>query len=182
MRQLQIEVLSVSAPEFVKTVKGGYNVIEVAYKADGKVTGKKLLDFANKDSYNLMAKAKAGEVYDITTEKNEKGYLDWVGVVPAVALPEVPGGGETAVRTEVSPTKKYGGRVIGNTYETPEERLVKQAAIIRQATLNAAVEFGAGDEEAVLKTARRFETYVYTDLQARAESLRTVVEQLKFTS
>lgn len=190
MKQFQIEVLSVTPPVFTKTARGGYNTLEVAYKFDGKTTGKKLLDFVTKASYDVLVNAKQGEVYFIEAEKNEKGYIDWLTATPvdptnATSTSE----GAVAESAPAAPAKPPGvppsrGRVVGNTYETPEERLVKQAAIIRQATLNMALHLlgdaGPTTTLAQLTTAaRQFEDHVYTDLQARAESLRAVVDGLK---
>ena len=188
MKQFQIEVVGVTPPVFTKTARGGYNTLEVAYKQDGKVTGKKLLDFVTKESYNALVNAKAGEVYFIEAEKNEKGYIDWLTASPVDVTNAAPEGAvaESApaapAKSSTVPTTR--GRVVGNTYETPEERFTNRAAIIRQSTVNMALVFLTHDEEpmtleAVKTTARQLEDHVYTDLQARAESLRAVVDGLK---
>ena len=78
MRNFKVEIVNVTPPQFVKTAKGGYNVLEVAYKSDGKVTGKKLMDFASKAAFDLLLNAKQGEVFDVESEKNDKGYFDWI--------------------------------------------------------------------------------------------------------
>ena len=194
MKQFQIEVLSVTN-SFVKNTQGGYNTLEVAYKQDGKVTGKKILDFVTPASYKTLLNAKAGEVYFIESEKNAKGYLDWVTVTPVdvtnpaspvqgASAPDLPDTGSAPVAAVAKNAgQKYGGRVVGNTYETPEERFTNRAAIIRQSTLNMAIELLGNDPTTTLAqlatTARQFEDHVYTDLQARAESLRAVVDGLK---
>ena len=187
MKQFQIEVLSVTPPVFTKTARGGYNTLEVAYKFDGKTTGKKLLDFVTKASYDVLVNAKQGEVYFIEAEKNEKGYIDWLTASPVDVTNVI---AETAVAESApaTPAKPSAvpaarGRVVGNTYETPEERFTNRAAIIRQSTLNMAIELLSSDPTTTLAqiatTARQFEDHVYTDLQARAESLRAVVDGLK---
>ena len=191
MKQFQIEVVGVTPPVFTKTARGGYNTLEVAYKQDVKVTGKKLLDFVTKATYDVLVNAKAGEVYFIEAEKNEKGYIDWLTATPvdptttavedAVAQDDRRGAAAAPAKPSTMPTAR--GRVVGNTYETPEERFTNRAAIIRQSTLNMAVEVlgpnPSASTENILALARRFEDHVYTDLQARAESLRTVVDGLK---
>ena len=187
MKQFQIEVVSVTPPVFTKTARGGYNTLEVAYKQDGKVTGKKLLDFVTKATYDVLVNAKAGEVYFIEAEKNEKGYIDWLAASPVdvtnvVAETAVAGSAPaTLAKSSAVPTAR--GRVVGNTYETPEERFTNRAAIIRQSTLNMAIELLGSDPTTTLAqiatTARQFEDHVYTDLPARAESLRAVVDGLK---
>ena len=195
MRQFQIEIVNVTPPVFIKTVKGGYNVLEVAFKQDGRVGGKKFMDFAAPGVYNLLETAKAGDIFDVVSEKNAKGYIDWVSVNPGREV--APTAAETGQEAGKAVTEDSGapapaaartgysakGRVVGSTYETAEERATRQAAIIRQATLNAAIEYAPkATEEELVKVARRFETYVYTDLQARAESLRAIVDSLKKTS
>ena len=185
MKSFTVEIVNVTPPVFIKTVKGGYNVLEVAFKQDGRVGGKKFMDFAAPGVYNLLETAKAGDIFDVVSEKNAKGYIDWVSVNPGTAAEagqEAPESSSNVV-PKASSAPARPGRVVGNTYETAEERATKQAVIVRQATLNAAIEFvGETSIGEVLKVANKFEDYVYTDLQARAESLRVVVDGLKKTS
>ena len=191
MKQFQIEVLSVTN-SFVKNTQGGYNTLEVAYKQDGKVTGKKILDFVTPVSYKTLLNAKAGEVYFIESEKNDKGYIDWITVTPVevnsaagpvaavdAAAQEVRA---IAANTKPTPAQAGRGRVVGNTYETPEERFTNRAAIIRQSTINMALQYTSNAPVTLaqlLVVARSLEDHIYTDLQTRAESLRTVVDGLK---
>ena len=184
MKQFQIEVVGITPPVFTKTARGGYNTLEVAYKQDGKVTGKKLLDFVTKESYDVLVNAKAGEVYFIEAEKNEKGYIDWLTASPVdvtnVVAETVVAASAPAAPAKSSTVPAARGRVVGNTYETPEERFTNRAAIIRQSTLNMALQLlGNTAMPQLLAAARQFEDHVYTDLQARAESLRAVVDALK---
>ena len=61
----------------------------------------------------------------------------------------------------------------GNTYETPEERKVKQRLIVRQATLNAAIEGLRGKNgalmdnsvDAVIAVASQLENWVYREIE-----------------
>src|SRR3990167_7784422 len=143
MKQLQVEVVNVSAPVFTKTARGGYNIIEVAYKGqDGKISGKKLLDFANVAVYNQFLAVQPGDKFLVDTEKNEKGYYDWVKVGPFVE-----GASQPIAESTTGPTPSSGrGRVMGSTYETPEERATNRAAIIRQSTINMAIAYAAPGE------------------------------------
>lgn len=69
------------------------------------------------------------------------------------------------------------GKVTGSNYETPEERAKKQVIIVRQATLNTALELikankvdGVGiDPAAVMEVARELEKYVYKDFSKVAK-------------
>src|SRR3990167_11240202 len=124
MRQFQVEIVNVTPPVFIKTVKGGYNVLEVAFKQDGRVGGKKFMDFAAPGVYNLLETAKAGDIFDVVSEKNAKGYIDWVSVNPGTAAEagqEAPESSSNVV-TKASSAPARPGRVVGNTYETAEER------------------------------------------------------------
>src|SRR3990167_5979082 len=157
MRQFQVEIVNVTPPVFIKTVKGGYNVLEVAFKQDGRVGGKKFMDFAAPGVYNLLETAKAGDIFDVVSEKNAKGYIDWVSVNPGREV--APTAAETGQEAGKAVTEDSGapapaaakpgysgkGRVVGSTYETAEERATKQAVIVRQATLNAAIELHRGE-------------------------------------
>lgn len=150
---MQIEVISVNTNS-VPTAKGGYQIAEVAYKnlADGKVTGKKIMSFANKDVFKIVTSAKAGDVFDVTTEKDDKGYWQWKSLnssTGAVSGPKA--GGFTSPRS---------------TYETPEERKQRQDFIIRQSSLSSAIaalktEKNSPTFEEVAALAEKFVAFVY---------------------
>jgi hypothetical protein len=78
-----------------------------------------------------------------------------------------------AVAAEVPPAPGYKSptpvRPTGNTYETPEERKLKQRLIVRQAALNYSLLFYSKGEEVfgvdeVTGLAEQFETWVYRGL------------------
>lgn len=54
-----------------------------------------------------------------------------------------------------------GGKVIGNNYETAEERKVKQRLIVRQATINAAVALKTKGFDDTVALAEQLESWVY---------------------
>ena len=60
---MQIEVVSINT-NTVPTAKGSYQVTEVAYKdmKDGKINGKKIMSFANKEVYKVMTNLKLAHV------------------------------------------------------------------------------------------------------------------------
>lgn len=157
---MQIEVIDVSKPTFTKTDKGGYNKIEVAYKADGKVTGKQLVDFGvGKSVYDFfIANPKPGTV-EVTTEKNGK-FVNWTGVATASSRQTNPGE-ESSTPTSTGSTGGGRSRVTGSNYETPEERAirrdfekVKHRQIGRQGCINAAINTLARDGTKELDTAQ----------------------------
>ena len=159
--QFNIEVLAVTV-ETKPTAKGSYQQLDVAFKKDGKTDGKKIMSFTNKEVFNTLQNAKAGDVFTVTSQKNEKsGYWDWVGVTKGG---DAVGGNNFTVKA--TPTPK-------NTYETAEERAKKQVYIVRQSSISAAVETLKTDKKAldpkeVIEVAKLYEAYVF-DIQAEVD-------------
>jgi hypothetical protein len=146
---MQIEVLSVSVED-----KGKYKMMEVAYKSDGKVTSKKVMSFGNAaDVFKRLTSAKPGDSFDIKSQKNDKGYWDWVGISDGT-------GSMTAAKPAGNATPK-------STYETAEERANRQVLIVRQSSLSNAVEYLALNTkkvpsvQEVVEVAKFFESYVF---------------------
>ena len=166
-KNLTLEILNVGEVGYTKTARGGYSTLEVAYKNEGKVEGKKLVDFNNKDVFNFVKDLKPGDVIQITTEKKEEDkFWNWVGVTIAtggVAVPAASGAPTVATNTNV----KSVGRVTGSNYETPEERAKKQVYIVRQSSISSAIEFAKQQGnvpsiEDILEVAAEFEAFVFS--------------------
>jgi len=137
--------------------KGKWNQVEVTYKnlATDKVDSKNIVSFSNKDVYNILKDSRQGDVFEVTTEKNDKGYWEWTNIVGAVATPV----GE-------QPKKESGGTQYKSTYETPEERALKQVYIIRQSSIASAISLLKNDKKVpskdeVLALAKDFENFVF---------------------
>lgn len=122
---MRIEVLNVSVED-----KGKYKQMEVAYKGDdGKVTAKKVMSFGNAaEVFKRLTSAKPGDAFDIKSEKNDKGYWDWIGI-------------DNAGATSVTAAKPTGNATPKSTYETAEERANRQILIVRQSSLSNALEY-----------------------------------------
>lgn len=151
---MQIEVISVSV-NTVPTAKGSYQVAEVAYKdiKEGKVSGKKIMSFANKKVFEIVSRAKQGQQYEVSLDKDNQGYWQWSNIVGTEYA-----AGNTKPATG-SPTPR-------STYETPEERAKRQDFIIRQSSLSAAVnllktEKNTPKPEEVMELAEMFVKFVY---------------------
>jgi len=165
---MQIQILNVTI-ETKPTAKGSYQKADVAYKNltfQGKVEGKGIMSFgATADSFKVLALAQPGEVYDVTAIKNDKGYLDWVKVTKAGAVDanQQP----TAATGPGNQPQRAATAAPRSTYETPEERAIKQVYIVRQSNLNTAsnlLSVGAKTPptvEKVLEVAKQFEDYVF---------------------
>lgn len=143
---MQITIVKVGLVETIPTDKGrSYNKVEVLYRNErGEVQTKNLISFKNPGVFKEIQSAKEGDVFDVKSTKNDKGYFDWVSVsksngntdngteVQAVAVQE----------SAAKPTTVYGekttGKVTGSNYETPAERAARQVWIVRQSSISNA--------------------------------------------
>jgi hypothetical protein len=141
IKQMRITILSVDI-KTIPTAKGSYQTAEVAFKNDsfqGKVEGKKIMSFgATAPSFKVLQSAQSGKSYEVEIIKNDKGFNDWVGMVPATA--GAPAASQAAV-VGLSTAPKAGASFAPtkSTYETAEERAVKQVYIVKQSSLSAAI-------------------------------------------
>jgi hypothetical protein len=133
------------------TDKGKYKEALVKYSQDGQDKEKKVMSFAQKETYNTLVAAAPGEVYEIKTVKDGK-FWNWESATlcsPGAAV--APSGGSS-------------GGSKGN-WETAEERAMRQVWIIRQSSIASACNLystlGAPDIDGVLEAAKRFEAYVH---------------------
>jgi hypothetical protein len=152
---MQIEIINVGAPE--KAPGKNYKFLEVAYKDNGAVKGKKLMDFANPQVFKDIQEYKQGDMVEVLTVKNDKGYWDWTGfqegLTPVSATqPNV--GGTTEKPKPVS------------NYETKEERAARQVLIVRQSSLSNAIAFSEGkkvNQADLLQIAEEFAEWVFNE-------------------
>ena len=167
--QMQIEIVNVSVST-VPTAKGSYQVADIAYKNKSfqdKLEGKKVMSFTNKEVFTTLSNASFGDVLEITREKNDKGYWDWIAVNGSgaglnEANPIVPqkGAGVSAPMPgkAATPSPK-------SNYETAEERAARQVLIVRQSSVSSAVDLAVAnkikDPQAVVEIAKVFEAYVF---------------------
>lgn len=191
MTQLKIEVIGVTGPSFVKTPRGGYNAIEVAYKGpDGKVAGKKLVDFANKNIFATFKDAVQGERFNVESTKDDNGFWQWNSATqsPEGAEQEVSevsegdagasqGSGDADAGRAAGPSKStYSrGKVTGSNYETPDERKLrrdfdqlKHKQIGRQGCINSAIAYMNANYkevtvEDILETAEKFRAWSFQE-------------------
>ena len=139
MASITIEVISVGQVTRVATAKGGYNALEVAYRKDGKVEGRKLVDFASKEVFKKAQEMVVGQSYRITLEKDKNDYWQWAAI--DISQSEGDAVATDSPRGAAASQKSTGavGRVTGSNYETPEERAIRQRLIVRQSSLTAAL-------------------------------------------
>jgi len=157
---IQIQFIDVSVED-----KGKYKMAEVTFKdlAKGQTSSKKLMSFSNPVVYKTLVDAKKGEVYTIEMQKNDKGFWDWIAASIANSVNSGSAGSP-------EPTTKASGSTSftspKSTYETPEERAKKQVYIVRQSSINAAINALKTDKKApsvteVLDLARQYEAFVF---------------------
>jgi chromosomal replication initiation ATPase DnaA len=137
--------------------KGKWNQVEVTYKnlSTDKIELKNIVSFSNKDVYNTLKDSNKNDIFDVKAEKNDKGYWEWTAVTVGVDTPE-----------DVTAKKETGGTPYKSTYETPEERALKQVYIIRQSSIASAIALLKNDKKAttsseVLALAKEFENFVF---------------------
>ena len=126
--------------------------VPVKYTDRGKEFTKKIMQFANKEAYELMRNAKAGEQYDVEVEKEDNGYWQWVKVTKV-------DGNSPAAANPASNAR-------GGNYETPEERARKQTLIIRQSCLGSVtgmVAAGKLEVKDIVEVAAQLEDWVNRD-------------------
>jgi len=140
---IQIEVISVSHPEFVPNGKGGgYNFIEIAHKQQGNIKGKKLFDFANPDIYKRAQKFGVGEVVNLEIIKNDKGFWNWTKIYDEGDIHEQDSHEQET--TTKAPTNTNSGRVTTvSNYDKSNE--TRQQMIIRQSSIASAVALAAAN-------------------------------------
>jgi hypothetical protein len=177
--QITVEIVNVSQPIFTKTARGGYHTIEVALKQDGKIGGKKFLDFNDQVIFTQVKGLQVGKVYDVEIEKNDKGFWDWKVISPSdgsVAPAPVAASNATSQAPQAAAAPV--SRVTGSNYETPDERSIRRAferekhrQIGRQGCLNIALSFQSSVEpkgitstpEGIIALAKTFENFVFGD-------------------
>ena len=173
---MQIEIIQVGEVVTVPTQSGSYQTVEIAYKREGKVEGKKIVSFNYGEVFETLKDAESGQWYDVKTTKNEKGFWDWVEV--KVIDPK-----DVFFLTgdkKAAPKKVYTPRPAGTAGAkrewVPDED--KQRLIVRQSSLHNAVELLAafGDcknqteaTKAALDLGEVFMAWVYQEIEKAPE-------------
>lgn len=110
---------------FTKTAKGGYSQMAISYvdERGGNKTWK-IFSFSNPKVFDTFKNAKEGEVYEISTRKNDKDFTEWA------AADKV---GEGTGKPAATKTP------VVSQYETRDERNLRQRLIVRQSCLSNAI-------------------------------------------
>lgn len=150
----KIKIVEVNV-ETVKQGKNSYSKASVVYSFNGQNRTQNIMSFSNPAVFAKVQNMKAGEEYSVEVTKNDKGYNQWASI-EALGAEKETSASKGPARTSVS------------TYETPEERKIKQLYIIRQSSITNALtylkdtskehEYGVSD---VLNIAQEFVDFVY---------------------
>jgi hypothetical protein len=139
--------------------KNSYQVAEVTFTTDrGENKTKKVMSFSNPGVFAIVSKISHPTPFE--AENDGAPYYNWTKLTPAVEdSPKAPG------------AQPSGGRVVGSTYETAEERKIKQLLIVRQSSITNALSYlnMVSDREGqqfvpkedVIEIAQFFVDYVY---------------------
>jgi hypothetical protein len=98
-------------------------------------------------AYEMLAKANEGDYFDVTSQKNDKGFWDWVAIAPS---------SPTTAPTQAAPAAG-GTAAPQRTFETAEERAARQVLIVRQSSISSAIEFFKTNTKKVPTTAEVLE-------------------------
>ncbi len=141
---MRIRIIAVGQVAKEKT----FYVLPITFEANGKTQDKKIFSFSEK-AYSVLKDAKEGQFYEVTLEKDKNGYWQWVGV-------------ELSAQTAPAAASS-GGNSRG--FETPEERARRQVMIVRQSSLERAMEYHKIETPVgeILQTAETFEDWVMRD-------------------
>jgi len=168
---MKIKIIKTSV-ETQEKGKAKWQKLNVVFHNDstGRVDGRNILSFTNKDVYAVLASAQKDEVFDITEVQNARGYPEIVkvekldsGAMGSVAVSASP----AEVTSRATPAPR-------SNFETREERASRQVLIVRQSSLNVAAAVLAiqatetPTKEAVAEMANYFADFVFNRPDAMA--------------
>ena len=157
MRQVTYEIKEVQM--VTKTTKTGkpYSVAHVTYRDDqGKLAERDIMPFGVQSKVNNFLSGAAPGPYTVTLVKNDAGFNDWTDIKQGAGAP-MP---TTTGTTGATPSPR-------STYETPEERALRQKLIVRQSSITNAISLFELDKKRVptvqdiVHVAKQFEDYVF---------------------
>lgn len=177
--EMKIKVINVEVGNATTKTGKDYKFLEVFYKNisfQDKAESKKVMPFGSKEVFATLEAAKPGTVFTLLREKDKDGYWQWIGIAE----------GDVQIETTSTPSSSSGPAKSAtpapkSTFETPEERAKKQVYIVRQSSINAAIETLKTDKKAptvdeVLTVAKQYEAYVFSMDIPKAEKMPELPE------
>lgn len=141
---MKIQILTTSVSTQIAKSGKPYQQLEVNFKnlTFNKVESKKIMPFGvHENCFKVLSNAQQGDVFEVTVVKNAAGYNDWptvVAVAPGAVVHDIQTSAATSMHN--TPAGSINKSVqVKSTYETPEERAIKQRYIIKQSSLSGAI-------------------------------------------
>jgi hypothetical protein len=144
--------------EKVVNGRNRYEKAAVVYSFNGQNRTQNIMSFTNPAVFAKVQTMKPGEEYNVEVTKNDAGYNQWASI-------EAVGGASAPDSAKSSPGSP--ARATVSTYETADERKIKQLYIVKQSSINAAIStLSVGSKTAlkvedVLQTAQQYVDFVY---------------------
>ena len=171
----QFTIQDVRVETVQKSPKNRYEVATVVYTTNrGEQKEKKVMSFANPGVFNLIKGLTPPTEVMVTYVEGDQ-YYNWAKVELVTNDPK-----------EVKPTTTpaAGGKVLGNQYETREERHTRQLHIVRQSSLSNAIAMltpGAKTAlkvEEVIDLAQQLVDFVYESNEDDLEAITSDTAQV----
>ena len=134
MRIKLVEVVT----EKVQKGKNSYTKANITYSYNGENRNQSMVSFANPAVFSTLMECSPGDDLDVEITKNSNGYNQWSKLTKATGA-------------AAAPSVPSGGKVLGSTYETKEERMENRTRIVRQSCLNYAINTLTPGAKAALK-------------------------------
>ena len=179
--QIQGTVISyTAATKIAKKGGGSYDAWELVYRSpenEVKQLAKPVQSLKfTKGLKESLASLSPNDEFTAVLEKNANDYWEVQEVTKGVVAsePNVPAAPVEAGKPADRPVQaqRAVNRVVGNTYETAEERAKKQVVIVRQSCIGYALELvpeGDRNVETISEVAEKLEKHVFKGLKAAAK-------------
>jgi len=123
----KIKIVEVNIEE-VRQGKNKYDKAAVVYSFNGQNRTQNIMSFSNPAIFAKVRDMKVGQEYNVEVTKNDKGYNQWAAI-------------ESVAASTSDTAKSVPTRTNVSTYETAQERAIKQLYIVRQSSISSALEY-----------------------------------------
>lgn len=158
----------------IKVIKTSIEKIKTYFKLNvvfrnletDKVDGRNILSFVDKDVYAALKDAQKDDVYELSEITNDKGYPQVTSATKLAADSVADTAGQSG-KVQSTPAPR-------SNYETPEERAERQKFIVRQSSLERALDNlsigakGPVEVKLIIAQAKEFEDFVFGKLTGMA--------------
>lgn len=125
----KIKIVEVNIEE-VRQGRNKYDRAAVVYSYNGQNRTQNVMSFSNPAIFAKVRSMVVGQEYNVEVTKNDQGYTQWAAIdLVGADKPTDPKIQTTPARSNVS------------TYETAQERAIKQLYIVRQSSISHALTY-----------------------------------------